>query len=645
LNRAGLKSGLAFLTAAVQFWIVHRKFDQSIKIMTDTNKTALSRRQWVGLAVPAVAATVGSGLLAAHARADEQLGGAAMSDKLLGAKIYNVRDFGATGDGTTLDTIAVQAAIDACHKDLGGTVLVPAGNFVIGTTELKSNVTLHIAAGGTLLGSIHGKDYFPADAIPLEGDTTLEDGNTGLLFAVNAENVTVEGPGMIDGRGLHFRGPKRGDPSPAGISGSHRPYHLMFYRCTNLRIRDIFLKDCAFHSMRIVQCTYAWFSGIHLRSRVISNNDGFHFISCEYMHVSNCDIQCQDDACALFGSCKFVTVTNCSFSTRWSVFRFGGGMAMNIAVSNCIIDTVFGCPIKIAGGGRSHFENFSFSNLVMNNVTGPISISMGARRRRQFGMAANGQTNAVAGATSGANTNAISGAETNSVSNATNNLPDGFGEVPTPEELAQVAGFIRNISFSNIRATVVKPFPLPESEWPSGYNPGEVFSCIGLNAVGAAWIENISFNDVHITFPGGGTAEQASVRDVPKTVGEYYAAGVFPSYALYARQVRGLTLNNVRFEIAASDLRPAVVFDHVEDAAVNGLNVQGDNASESALRIIDSQDVLLSASRLLKPAPVFLQVEGADNGNIIVDGGDISKAATPLAFKNGGMENSVKLRA
>ena len=65
----------------------------------------------------------------------------------------------------------------------------------------------------------------------------------------------------------------------------------MFYRCKNLRIRDIFLKDCAFHSMRIVQCSSARFSGIHLRNRVISNNDGFHFISCEYMHVADCDIQ------------------------------------------------------------------------------------------------------------------------------------------------------------------------------------------------------------------------------------------------------------------------------------------------------------------------------------------------------------------
>jgi hypothetical protein len=192
---------------------------------------------------------------------------------------------------------------------------------------------------------------------------------------------------------------------------------------------------------------------------------------------------------------------------------------------------------------------------------------------------------------------------------------------------------------------VVKPFPLPESEWTSNYNPGEVFSCIGLNAVGAGWLENISFDDIHITFPGGGTAEQAAVRDVPKAIGEYYAAGVFPAYALYARQVRGLTLNNVRFEMAAPDLRPAIVFDHVSDASVNGLSVQGDKDAESVLRFIESQDVLLSATKLLKPAPIFLQVEGAANAGITLDGGDISKAATPLAFKNGASEKAVKLRA
>ena len=147
-------------------------------------------------------------------------------------------------------------------------------------------------------------------------------------------------------------------------------------------------------------------------------------------------------------------------------------------------------------------------------------------------------------------------------------------------------------------------------------------------------------------YAGGGTAEMAALRDVPQVSGgEYFACGILPAYGLFARNVRGLTLNNVRFETASPDLRPGVVFDHVQDAAVNSLNVQGNKDADSLLRFTDSRDVLLSASRVLTPAAVFLQVEGADNGNITIDGGDISKAATPVAFKNGASESSVKLRA
>ena len=77
---------------------------------------------------------------------------------------------------------------------------------------------------------------------------------------------------------------------------------------------------------------------------------------------------------------------------------------------------------------------------------------------------------------------------------------------------------------------------------------------------------------------------------------------------------------------------------------MNGLGVQGDQAAESVLRFIESQDVLMSATKLLQPAKAFLQVEGAASENLVLDGGDLSKAATPVAFKNGAPEKSVKLR-
>ncbi len=561
--------------------------------MNQSDDSSLSRRRALGLA---------SAMAVSQASAQPQT--APVNNSSQGARLYNVRDYGAKGDGATLDTAAVQAAIDACYRDQGGTVLVPAGVFVIGTTELRSNVTLHLAAGATLLGSADGTQYHAVDAIPLSGDSTLNDGNVALIFAVKAQNVTIEGPGTIDGQGKQFLSPSRGVAPPAGISGAHRPYHLLFHQCTGLTLRDIFLTASAFHSVRIIQSSFVKLDGIRIYNRVNHNNDGFHFISSQYVHISNCDVQCQDDACALFGSCKYVTVTNCSFSTRWSVFRFGGGEAENITVSNCLIYETYGCPIKMRCGPHSRFENISFSNLVMKNVTGPISIGLGPQPRRPTA---------------------------------------NVGEDTAPTAQAAPPGIVRNISFSGIQATVCVPVQLADAPFTSGYNPGEIKSCIALNGVDS-FLEGISFSDVHVTYPGGGTAEEASVRNVPEVAGEYYENGILPAYGLYARKVRGLTLNNVRFELAAPDLRPAVVFDHVEDASVSGLSAQGDAKAESLLRFTGAREVLLSATRVLTPAAVFLRVEGADSHGITVDGGDLSKAAKALELSADAPRDSVKMR-
>jgi hypothetical protein len=547
----------------------------------------VSRRNWLGVVS---AASLGSGVLAAAP--------AATDGNAPGTRVYNVVDFGAKGDGKTLDTQALQAAIDACHKDQGGTVLVPAGVFVIGTVEMKSNVTLHLSAQGKLLGSADGKQYHAADAIPLRGDSTLGDGNVGLIFAVNAENVTIEGPGTIDGQGAQFRSPTRGVPPPSGRGGADRPYHLLFYRCRNLRVRDIFLVASAFHSIRVIQSTFVWMDGIHIHNRVNGNNDGFHFISSEYVHVSNCDVQSQDDACALFGSCRFVEVTNSTFSTRWSVFRFGGGNPENITISNCVIYETYGCPIKMQFGSDARVQNLLFSNLVLQDVTGPISIDLSNRSRR----------NAAAGE-------------------------------PPPK------GYLRNIAFNGIRANVVSEGrEFADIAFPQNYRPGETRQCIVLNGTGDAFLEDISFTDVRVTYGGGGTAEEAQ-REVPQVAGEYFEIGTPPAYGLYARNVRGLTLNGVRFEVVKPDLRPAVVLDHASDVAISGLSAQGNPQAKSVLRFIETQDALLTAPRVLTPAAVFLQVDGAASQGIAIDGGDLTKTATPLAFESGAAKQAVRLRA
>src|SRR5215813_11958888 len=563
--------------------------------MNNSGNASLARREWIKeVSMPLIGTSLAPGLLGANGAAAEQSNAPAGNDKSLGARVYNVCDFGAKGDGATLDTVAVQAAIDACARDKGGTVLIPAGDFVVGTIELKSNVTLHLTAAGRLLGSGKPGDYSPGKGVP------PGNGNVVLLYAVDAENVTIEGPGSIDGHGDKFYTGKGDNTGPGGNRAEGyftRPHLAIFYRCRQLTLRDVFLTRSAYHCVRILQCRNVKLDSVRIHNRVNLNNDGFHINSSEYVHISNCDVACQDDACALFGSNKFVTVTNSTFSTRWSIFRFGGGEAENITISNCVIYDTYGCPIKMRCGARSRFENITFSNLILKNVTGPISIGLDSSR-------------------------------------------GGAGGTTPPAK-----GVVRNIAFNGIRATVVAQGRQHEDlPWPQRFRPGETRSCIVVNGVKDEFLEEISFQDVHVVYEGGGTPEEAS-REVPQIAGEYFEISTPPAYGVYARNVRGLTLHNVRLEVTSPDLRPAVVLDQVTDVSVNGLSAQGSPQAESLLRFINTRDALLTASRVLTPAAVFLRLEGSASDGITVDGGHLSKAGKLMAYGAGATKKAVKLRA
>ena len=120
---------------------------------------------------------------------------------------------------------------------------------------------------------------------------------------------------------------------------------------------------------------------------------------------------------------------------------------------------------------------------------------------------------------------------------------------------------------------------------------------------------------------------------------------MMPIYARSGAMTVPDFLQNIRLQVASPDLRPALIFDHVQDVAINGLNVQANASAESALRIIDSKDVLLTAPRLLTSTTTFLQLEGADNQNITIDGGDISKAQKPLTLADKATKTAIKIRS
>jgi len=541
----------------------------------------MSRRDWVGrMTGAALGVPLAAGISTGPA------GGAEGPKRGEGTAIFSVRDYGAKGDGETPDTAAFQAAVDACANDRGGTVVVPAGTFLLGSVELRSNVTLHLAPQAHLLGSTHIEHY-------RKGLERMPYGGTSIIYANEAENVTVEGKGIIDGQGAAFR----------GKPDAERPFLVLFNGCKNLSLRDFSMINGAFWCTHFNGCDSVYIDRVRAHNRVNANNDGLHFDDCRHVQIANCQIECGDDACALFGSNRYVTVTNCTFSTRWSVFRFGEGETEDVVVSNCIIYDTFGCPIKMQARKGTRLENFRFSNLVMTNVTGPIYIGLGAPPR---------------------------------------NVEEWWNWTPQPQEPSVPGGIVRNIMFEGIRATIAPAPDLKEYPWESPF-PGESKTCINLTAVDGQLVEGITLSDIHLTFPGGGTREEGANRQVMRTSGnEYFQFGILPAYALYARNVRDLTMANVRLDLAAPDQRPAVVFEHVQNLTVNGLTAEGSPEAQSLLRLADTQGALLTACRPTSPCKAFLEVEGASSADITVAASDLSKAETPVVFSNGGSKAAVR---
>jgi hypothetical protein len=134
------------------------------------------------------------------------------------------------------------------------------------------------------------------------------------------------------------------------------------------------------------------------------------------------------------------------------------------------------------------------------------------------------------------------------------------------------------------------------------------------------------FSDVHVTFPGGGTAEEAARRDIPELERQYpasYMFGILPAYGLYARHVRGLSLHNVHFDFATPDLRPALVCDDVEDLELQNFRASAQNEAESLARLVNVRRANIANSRPLGPVRQFLQLEQTPPAEVLLNGNDL----------------------
>ena len=334
----------------------------------------------------------------------------ALSPLVATARDFDVREYGAKGDGVAMDTAALQRAIDACAAYGGGRVVLEAGRYLSGTISLKSGVDLHIDVSATLLGSTNCADYVESPDIRSFYPRRVARGRaTCLVFADSVERIAISGRGKIDCNGQAFVR-ERANLSPwmaahcrnERIPGLLSPPRVVFFSgCRNIMVTDVtvvnqpsgwcfWVNDCdtvLFDRVKI-------FGGMHN-----PNNDGIHINCCRDVLVSNCHIETQDDCVVVradYGilkekkDCERVSFVNCSLRSHCSCIRLSfmnDGTVRDCLFSNIFMhDSQIGlhlelCPKpewlkdknrKIVKATPSTVEDITFSNVYMRNVERPL---------------------------------------------------------------------------------------------------------------------------------------------------------------------------------------------------------------------------------------------------------------------------------
>jgi polygalacturonase len=419
--------------------------------------------------------------------------------------MIDIRDFGAIGDGTMLNTHAIQAAIDACSDAGHEGVLIAGGRYVTGTLYLKDHVVLHVAAGAELLGSTDIADYATDTHKNMYRNEPHMD--RCLIFARGAEGIGIEGHGVIDGQGHRDTFPNPDDHL------NHRPMLVRFVDCSRIRVRDITLRNPAAWTSAWLYCSDIVVDGVTIHSRANDNGDGLDFDGCRNVRVSNCALDTSDDSICLQASrpdrpCQDVVISNCLFTSKWAGIRIGllsRGDFSNVTVTNCVFRDIDDAGLKIQlceGGEMSHML---FANLVMRNVPRPVFMTFG-------------QQHAC---------------------------------VDAGEGLAPMKA-MRSLMFSSLLI--------------DASTCGKDSAVILVGQPGHP-IEDVTFNDIHMVTGGSGTQRDAERRLpdlVPELLNgwwpEYDCFGAtVPAHGIYADHVDGLSITNCSFDTVEEDSRPAVV--------------------------------------------------------------------------------------
>ena len=443
---------------------------------------------------------------------------------LVGAQgVYNVRSYGAVGDGKTLDSPALNRAISAATNDGGGRVVVPAGTYLCGSIHLDDNIELHLMSGAKILAAPASMNAY--DESEVFGAPEYQDGghtyfHNSLIWAEGKQNVSITGFGIIDGEGLTKKDTeKAGNVQGGSIGTGDKAIALKL--CKNILIRDITIFRGGHFAIITTGCERGTIDNV----TIDTNRDGIDIDCCKYLTISNCKVNTpSDDAIVLKSSyalkqpvmTEHILINNCLVTgyklgtfldgtyqpekVNWVCGRIklgteSNGGYRNIAITNCTCMWSSGLAFEEVDQGR--MENIVVSNISMSHVHHyPIYITTGCRNRG-------------------------------------------------PKERTEVSS-ARDIYINNVVAD-------------------DCDSLAGIIVTGMAGepIRNVSLSDIRIQYRGGGQRQTEPYREQGTNYPEPRWAGPTPAYGLYARHVDGLRLRNVRFELLRPDERPAMLLEDV----------------------------------------------------------------------------------
>jgi len=439
---------------------------------------------------------------------------------------FCISEYGAVGDGVTVNTRAIQSAIDACAKSEGGKVIIPSGTFLSGTIILKSNVELHFEQNATLLASTRHED-FPLQPLPVyRSHKDQLGGFYSLIYADGAENISLTGHGTIDGQGKLQK--PRPNPKASDIDG--RPRNLLLISCKNVLVEGLYFKNSGVWNQHYLNCEDVKVDKISVYNHSNRNNDGIDIDGCRRFILSNSIFDSDDDGITLKSTgaapCEDIVITNCIVSSFCNAIKAGtesSGGFRNIAISNCVVkpsisetapvfDTpktgITGLSLIIVDGGV--MEGISVNNLTIYGTMAPIYIRLGNRARKYT------------------------------------------ADASKPE-----MGKIQNISISNVIA-------YGAGEWGSSITGQPGFP-----------VENISLNNIQLFTKGGvksGTFKE-NVKEDPLGYPQPTTWETLPASGLYIRHAKGIYIDNVIFGVDEEDDRAPVVVDDVSGLQISNIKL------------------------------------------------------------------------